>query len=98
MGIVKQHMAEEEGKNELAKDLLIGVGYLTRCERHEEIVYRAHNGEVEDAYKLGNSKWTQIGSAWADRRDMTDHIKAVAESSDYANDGCEICRGQMAKD
>lgn len=99
MGIVKQHMADEENKRQIAVDLLKKSGYFESCENHEEITYTVGGDEeLTEAYKLGMVSWPTIGGAFATKRQMTDTVLAESRNSDYANDGCEICRGMMAKD
>lgn len=91
MSIVKRMMEEDEQKREAARELLIKVGVLTRCDIHEDIIFTAHAGDVTDAYKLGNANWNDLSDLFKDRREMTDTIKAVSEDGDYANDRCEQC-------
>lgn len=100
MSLVKRDMEEYEGKQRAAVDLLIKSGYLETCEHHDEITYTiGGDDEVTDAYKLGNTQWNGgLKDVFKDRREMTDIIKATSEDSDYGEDGCNICRGMMAKD
>lgn len=98
MSSVKRHMEEEESKHQVAVRLLLEVGILENCERHEEIVFQSGAGDIKDAYKLANTKWAEYSGIFTDRREMTDLILAESQNGDYANDGCEICRGQQAKD
>lgn len=101
MGIVKQMMADEESKRQIAVDLLKETGYFENCEVHEEIIYTVggEEEEVTGAYKLGNSRWEgALRRVFATNREMTDMIQAESKNSDYGNDGCEICRGMMNKD
>ncbi|QLA80570.1 hypothetical protein EXV95_07920 [Acidovorax sp. JMULE5] len=99
MGIVKAAMAEEESKRQTAVEILMKVGFLDHCEHHEEIIFTVGGDEeVTGAYKYGNANWTAYQGSFKDRKDMTDHIKQESENSDYANDGCEICRSMFEKD
>ncbi len=98
MSSVKRHIEEEESKRQVAVGLLLEVGILENCERHEEIVFQSGAGDIEDAYKLANTKWADHSGIFTDRREMTDLILAESENGDYANDGCEICREQRTKD
>lgn len=99
MGIVKQHMADEGKKRQIAVDLLKKSGYFESCEIHDEITYTiGGDEELTEAYKLGMTSWPAIGGAFASKREMTDAVLAESKNSDYGSDGCEICRGMMAKD
>lgn len=100
MSLVKRGMEEHEGKQRAAVNLLLESGYLETCENHDEIIYTVGGDEeVTDAYKLGNTQWeSSLKNVFETRREMTDMIKAMSEESDYANDGCEICRGHMSGD
>lgn len=100
MSQVQRQMDEQNEKHAAAVDLLKRVGYLETCENHDEITFTVGGDEnVTEAYKLGNTQWeSSLKTVFKDRREMTDRVKAVSEDSDYANDGCEICRGHMSGD
>lgn len=99
MSITKRHMEEEESKNQFGVNILIEAGILEKCDGHEEIIFQSGDNNIQNAYKLANSKWeTHYSSIFQTRREMTDAILAASKNSDYANDGCEICRSRMDND
>jgi hypothetical protein len=91
-------MDDDNRKNFIALEILIAANYFERCEYHEEVIYQIY-GDLQEAYKYGNSNWEANGYSkiFDDRRDMTDTIKAVAEDPDYGNDQCERCEVQRAE-
>jgi hypothetical protein len=91
MGSQKHRMDSLESVAELA----IEAGILEKCEIHEVIFQ--NGGDITEAYKLANLKYSRGETyGFSSRIQLTDAIKEVMESSDYANDGCEACREQMS--
>lgn len=90
MGSHKHHMELMDSVAELA----IEAGILEKCEIHEVIFQ--NGGDITDAYKLANSKYSR-GETYGfnSRVELTDAIREVMESSDYAGDCCERCYENM---
>lgn len=68
----------------VAASLLVRVKVWSHCEGCGNLLNEGDGGDVTDAYKLGNyliSKGDPLVADFDDRRDMTDTIKAVYESS-----------------
>jgi hypothetical protein len=64
-----------------AEEIAVQAEVLEKCELHEE-VYDPGGGDLQDAYKLGNYKFSRGEVAsFGDRREMTDAIKAVVEQA-----------------
>lgn len=100
MGGAKRHMENMEHQYNIATAIAIEAGVLEACEYHDGIVFQGEN-EVEDAYKLGNIKFTskdEMVSCFKTRIEMTDAIKSAVESGDHANDQCETCYERMHGD
>lgn len=78
MGTSKRLMEEQEEKRAVALQIAIDASVLKRCELHEDAVLDC-GSDVEDAYKLGNSRFTkgELSDVFGDRTDMTDAIKEV---------------------
>lgn len=80
MGQAKHEMMKAEERNELALSIAARAGVLDYCDHHG--VYSQAGGDVEDAYKLGNTLFTsgELGDQFDSRREMTDAIKEAVES------------------
>jgi len=78
-------------------ELAIEAGILEKCEIHE-VIFQNY-GDITEAYKLANSKFSK-GETYGfnSRVELTDAIKKVMESSDYASDCCEACQKNMFGD
>jgi hypothetical protein len=61
-------------------DLLLEVGILENCERHATIIFQSGAGDIEGAYKLANSKWTEYRGISNERQKMTALSLAKSES------------------
>ena len=90
MGGAKRAMEEQEDKRNVAMHIALEANVLDQCEYHDDCVY-AGNEEIENAYKLGNSKLSrgELEGVFKDRREMTDIIKDVVE--DHQGDECFAC-------
>jgi hypothetical protein len=69
---------------------------LRRCEWHPDIVMEGDRTRHEDAYRLGNARFTRgdFSGVFATRRQMTDAIKN-AENEDGLN-SCPRCDKLLA--
>lgn len=100
MGGAKHHMEQMEHKNSIATIIATEAGVLEACSVHEDIVFQGHE-EIEEAYKLGNTKFSSkdaMVSCFATRQEMTDAIKEAAESGDHGNTQCEVCYARIHRD
>jgi hypothetical protein len=92
MGAVKQAMIQRQDLQRVAVDVLCAVGALKRCEFHEDALMEG-NADLEAAYRLANARISRgeirLPSYWS-RRDFTDIIKSMFETSPYI-DGCPYC-------
>jgi len=97
MSIVKRALEADQDRFNVATEIAIDAGVLERCEFCEATVFRGDE-EVDEAYKLGNTKFTQgeLKGTFASRREMTDAIKAAAESGDHAAECCFHCSERMS--
>lgn len=88
MGLAKRLLEEEHHKSIVAEEIAVEAKALGRCEFHD-VAYDIW-GDPVDAYKLGNRKFTagEVVGVFADRREMTDYIKAAIEDS---ADECGYC-------
>lgn len=92
MGAVKQMMAERDQLERCATALLVEVGALRECPGHEGLFFNGGR-EVEDAYKLANSRITRglvDLPSWASRREFTDVLKKTYEEYSIG-DECAWC-------
>jgi hypothetical protein len=65
-----------------AEEVALQAGVLKKCELHEEVYEPLLRADVQDAYKLGNYKFSRGEVlSFDDRREMTDAIKAVVEDA-----------------
>jgi hypothetical protein len=94
MGLAKQHLGELEEKRAVALRILIEAGALQYCEFHDDVILEGH-AEIEDAYKLGNSKWEELKDWFESRREMTDAMKSAYE--DNCAEECYSCRKWQAE-
>ena len=92
MGITKRLMERQQELYDLGRDLCIEVGALEECEYHSGTYYDG-GGEVEEAYKLGNSRVTKGEIELGDnenRRTITDAIEH-AYHDNYGMNECASC-------
>jgi ea8.5-like protein len=70
--------------------LAISAGVLGVCAVHGDTII-AGSGEFEDAYKLGNAKFTagELTGVFENRREMADYIRQVVEEN--ADGECNQC-------
>ena len=82
MGFLKHLLAEEEGKRQIALSIAIEAGVIEECDNHDNTFFQGGT-DIEDAYKLGNSKWSkgELQNIFANRREMTDIIQDVVEEN-----------------
>jgi hypothetical protein len=86
-------MEEEiEAKRDMAVEIAIEAGVIKRCEIHEDVILE-DGADIEDAYRLGNYKFTngELADTFRDRREMTDTIKEMVEWHGYGADECALC-------
>jgi hypothetical protein len=97
MGYAKRLMEAEEEKSNAATAIALQAEVLIRCEYHSEVVMENGAFDIEDAYKLGNAKFSagEFKRIFSDRRDMTDHIKEAVEEAAY---NCSFCEKMMSDD
>lgn len=90
MSLTKRRMEANESKKETSLAIAIEAGVLGVCMIHEDTVIGG-SGEVEDAYKLGNTKFTagEIEGIFESRKEMTDYIKLMCEEN--ADGECNQC-------
>lgn len=91
MSSIQRHMEAQEDKWQAAIQICIEADVLNSCEDHG-VVFQGEE-EVEEAYKLGNTKFTagELGQTFSNRREMTDFIQEVANSGDHAGECCFEC-------
>jgi hypothetical protein len=89
MGGAKRLMEEQEQQERVAVRIVVQAGALERCEYHG-IVYDAGGGDLEAAYRIGNSKFTAGElKEFRSRRELTDTIKKVYEEAGIECWQCE---------
>ena len=86
MGMMKHKMEKKCAIYGIAAEVLERVGALKTCEVHGER-YLVDDSKLQGAYKLGNS-WISKGDADCDRRELTDAIKDIFETTP---DECPCC-------
>ena len=77
-------MERREHLEGVAASILVRAEVWSNCPNCGDLIDDGGGGEVTDAYKLGNyliSKGDPLVADFDDRRDMTDTVKAVYESS-----------------
>ena len=83
MGGSKRMLELMEEQWEVAREIAVDAGVLTRCPLHSEI-YDPLAGDNTPAYKLGNYRLSagklRVG-VFSSSREMTDTIKAVVEDA-----------------
>ena len=93
MGITKRLMERDQELYDLGLQLCIAVGAIEECQFHPGTYYDG-GGEVEEAYKLANSRVSggEI-ELWdsEDRRTITDAVKGAYEDN-YGVDRCMQCQ------
>lgn len=91
MSSIQRHMEAQEGKRQVAIQICIEADVLNSCDDHG-VVFQGDE-DVEEAYKLGNTKFTagELGQTFSSRREMTDFIQEVANSGDHAGECCFEC-------
>ena len=98
VSMIKRLMEEKEALRGMALSLLLEVGALQECEIDEGGYYDG-DGDLEAAYRLGNSKITQGEIELplnTTRRAFTDIIKSVYD--DNCGDACSWCENRASKD
>lgn len=92
MGFTKRQMEEDEARHQMGIELCIEAGALAECEYHPGSIYGGDE-EVEEAYKLANSRASkgeiEISDSFT-RRDLTDCIKGAYEDNCWATE-CAVC-------
>ena len=89
---MKRVLEEQDFLRRMAIVVLRNAGVMKECEFHDE-VYLEGSGELEDAYKLANSRITKGDialPAGTTRRDFTDLIKEVY-ADECAAAECYLC-------
>lgn len=91
MGLAKREFEEYEEKRQVAINIAVEAGVLEPCQFHDDTLLEG-GSDIEDAYKLGNFKWSkgELSNAFESRREMTDIIKSVVEEH-WAGE-CPSCR------
>ncbi len=89
MGGTKRFLENQEEKQQAAIQIAIDSGALKYCEVHEDILLEG-SSDIEEAYKLGNSRFTQgqLNGVFDSRTEMTD---LILEAKEYAGYRCERC-------
>ena len=90
MSMVKRRIEAQDTLRDLSLGVLKEVGLLTECNVHAGTYYDGEQGDLEDAYKLANSKVTRGDIELPDgmsRRNFTDAIKDTYED----NAGISYC-------
>ena len=94
MGFAKRELERQQECSSAATEIALRVGLLQCCEFCEDVKDSLSNN-FEDAYRLGDALVTDgddLVKPFADRREMTDAIKAVVEET---ADSCH-CDRQFA--
>ncbi|MCX5889128.1 MAG: hypothetical protein NTY36_06700 [Deltaproteobacteria bacterium] len=58
MGLAKRKLEEIQEKQFVGLFILIKASVLEPCEFHED-VFLSGDADIEDAYRLGNAKWSK---------------------------------------
>ncbi|MGA8220554.1 MAG: hypothetical protein WB780_02795 [Candidatus Acidiferrales bacterium] len=89
MGATKRLIEKYEEQERAAIQIAIQAGALKHCDLHSGYISRG-DAEIEDAYKLGNYKFTkgELKDSFDDRREMTDAIKKVVQNCAFE---CNLC-------
>jgi hypothetical protein len=100
MSMVKRQMEAQEDLRQHALGILEEVGLLAECEFHSGTYFDGGSGDLEDAYKLANSKVSKgdielPGSMT--RRDFTDTIRDTYRDNSGV-DACQSCEAAFGKD
>jgi hypothetical protein len=101
MSLTKRGLDADNQKREAALEILIKVGVLQRCPQHDHVIYEAGGADlIENAYRMGNANWAGDGldRLFANRRELTDTLKALSEDSDYCADECGECGYMKSRD
>ena len=90
MGFTKRWLEHQENQRTVAIQIACEAGCLAECKFHEGIFVDQHS-DPSDAYRIGNSKFTngELESVFHDRMKMTDAIKAAIKNSAAE---CPMCR------
>jgi hypothetical protein len=95
MGQHKEEASRLDSLNQIAEEIAIQAGLLTKCSIHEE-VYDSYEGEYEDAYRLANLLITNSSDLVApfkgDRKKLTDLIQNIRNNY---GDSCLVCEKYM---
>lgn len=94
MGAVKEWMIHHDYQLEVATDIAVEVGVLSRCEYHADIVLD-NETEHTDAYKLASWKFSrgELRDVFKTRKEMTDAIQEAIQNA--GSFGCGICAKMM---
>jgi hypothetical protein len=93
MSLVKRQMEQNEKKRDVALGIALEAGALQSCAIHEDTIIGG-SAEVEEAYELGDAKFTDgsLSDIFDSQDEMKEYIKAVVEEN--ADGEC----GQCSKD
>ena len=91
MSSIKRHFEDQEQKRQIAIEIALRVGLLTKCEYHDEIIDPLENNH-EEAYKLANSLITKedalVNPFNGNRKELTDMLSSITEEF---GDQCSFC-------
>ncbi len=93
MGITKRRMERDHDLYDLGLQLCIEAGAIEECEMHPGSYYDG-GGDVEEAYKLANSRISSGGielDDGEDRKTITDAVKGAYEDNYHASK-CMSCQ------
>ena len=97
MSQVKHLMDAKEELRSLSLNVLQAVGLLVECEYHPGTYYDGGQGDLEEAYKLANSRVSKGEielPGRMSRRDFTDAIKSTYNDNSGI-DYCSSCEKNM---
>ncbi|EBK2116572.1 hypothetical protein DRL27_03815 [Salmonella enterica subsp. enterica serovar Kentucky] len=91
MSSIQRHMEAQEDKWQAAIQICIEADVLNSCEYHG-VVFQGEE-EVEEAYQLGNTKFTagELGQTFSSPSEMENFIQEVVNSGDHAGECCFDC-------
>jgi hypothetical protein len=100
MSMVKRMMEAQEDLRQHALDILVETELLEQCDYHPGTYFDGGGGDLQDAYKLANSKVSRgeielPGNM--SRRDFTDVIKETYQDNSGV-DSCQSCEKIFSKD
>ncbi|MBL4711144.1 MAG: hypothetical protein JKX75_01345 [Gammaproteobacteria bacterium] len=84
---------QQNQQSDVAMNIAIDAGVLTRCKQHEEVVLNAGR-DTQEAFLLGNERFSkgELGNVFTFRREMTDAIKDIVAA--HQADTCPNCAKQ----